>query len=164
MGDKDDIFVTGSPSAGGLSVFASVGPPRMPLVPDHDPSVIDWILEPNRPDIRITRGCGHKGPFWFRLRVYGTTLKSTRKTRREQCPDCQVEELKQVAIRCCVCGLAIIPGDEVAEYDAQSLTPKDYEFPVIEGAAVGCMRYDCCPSGGFFCGHWNGDGIDYYFT
>ncbi len=70
-----------------------------------------------------------------------------------------LEEMKQSAIRCCLCGYGILPGDEVALYHKKSKGIKKDIATFIEDGAVGCLLWDCCLSGAFFAGHWTSQGF-----
>lgn len=99
--------------------------------------------------------CGHRGAKWFTLSVYGEETKKI----KHKCAECCIEELKEVVIRCALCGLPIYPGEGVAIYYKDSGAVV-LENPVLVGkdGVIGCLRWDCCPSGGFFAGHWSLDG------
>ncbi len=164
----EQVLVTEDPTLDGLTVFAKGGSEREPIVMDQDPSIVDWMEIPSKIGflgLRKTRRykCGHRGPGAFKIRIYGRTLLPNPKKADRLCPDCSLEELKRESIRCCLCGSGIIPGEPVALYDAQSVVAKDYKFTVVDDhLAVGCMLWDCAPSGLFFVGHWNGSEIDWY--
>jgi len=80
--------------------------------------------------------------------------------RRELCPDCLTAELRQVTIRCALCGFAIFPGEPVALYGGPKSSFRGTAGTAEhDGQYVGCLRCDCCPSGGFFAGHWDGQRV-----
>ncbi len=108
----------------------------------------------------VRYGCGHDGPadyigvfFGQEMRPSAEALKS-----RKKCPACVIEPLREATIHCALCGLAILPGEPVALYAGpKSAFRKEPGWVVKhDGQAIGCLRWDCCPSGGFFAGHWDG--------
>lgn len=162
-----EVIVTEQPSIGSLSVYASAGPEREPIFYTQDPSIFDWVEVKSKWGLWIFKqrrySCGHTGPRAYKIRIWGTELKPNPQNSEKLCPDCDLEKLQEVAIRCCFCGFPILPGRAVALYNAGSIAEKDYPITVLDGTyAVGCMRMDCCPSGGFFSGYWNGRDIDPY--
>lgn len=165
--DSRAVHVTEQPSSGGLSIVASVGPGRKPILYTQDPAITDWVeiastgwkhwrdfLLPFWPSRRY--GCGHISVKKFMVRIWGATVSPVTDTF---CADCALSEIQKVAIRCCLCGLPILPTDGVALYDRESVVGKDYEFVTIDESAIGCMRWDCCPSGGFCAGYWTSEGF-----
>lgn len=66
----------------------------------------------------LPRVCGHRGPKWFILDIYGE--KTGRIKNRKMCPDCAILYIKNKVIRCAVCGLSICPGEGVALYHIKS--------------------------------------------
>lgn len=157
-----EVLVTEQPSTGSLSVFASVGPEREPMPYTQDPSILDWMEVKTKWWFwflkRRRYSCGHIGPRAYRIRIWGMEFKPTHKVR---CPDCDLKKIQEVAIRCCLCGFPILPGDGVALYDADSIAEKNYPIKLLGNSlAIGCMRWNCCPSGGFFSGYWNGEDLD----
>ena len=104
--------------------------------------------------------CGHVGPKWFILDTYGTCTK--RIESQESCPRCLLERLERYAIRCAVCGHIIVPGDGVALYcDTKRNRMEHIQTAqhVDKRTVLGCMRWGCCPSGGFFGGNWLEEGF-----
>ncbi|OGY25291.1 MAG: hypothetical protein A2Z11_02920 [Candidatus Woykebacteria bacterium RBG_16_43_9] len=63
------------------------------------------------------------------------------------------------SIDCCSCPGKIYPGDPVALYGLRS-EGIDWERAtrVVE-SVVGCLRWNCCPCGGFYAGNWTTDGF-----
>lgn len=108
----------------------------------------------------VSYGCGHDGPLEYLGIFFGQEMRPTEAAlqKREKCPACVIEPLRQEAIHCALCGLAILPGEPVALYAGpKSAFRKEPGWVVKhDGQAVGCLRCDCCPSGGFFAGHWDG--------
>lgn len=85
-------------------------------------------------------------------------LFSGKKVFDGSCPQCMLAMLKKHAIRCCLCGGAITPGDGVASYHKDN--PINHEAATFVGDyALGCLRMGCCPSGAFFSGHWTEEGF-----
>lgn len=145
--NREDIV-----SADGFRVVASAGPPRQPLPPyTHRVEISSrsrWF--PRRYD------CGHRGARRFSLHVFGENVDPLR--QKELCPECFVAWVKQYTIHCALCGLPIYPGAPVALYnDSQKMLSCATEHS--EGVVVGCLRFDCCPSAGFFAGHWSEEGF-----
>lgn len=109
-------------------------------------------------DKKVRYRCGHDGWKDYIGHFYGEEMEPMKGIlkSRKKCPDCQVAEMKEVTRRCALCGLPIMPGSPVALYagPASSFT-KEWTTKVAR-YAMGCMRWDCCPSGGFFAGHWTG--------
>lgn len=100
--------------------------------------------------------CGHRGPRWFRISTWDEETKKIR--NRERCPDCMLVYHLRVVIRCAVCGRYIAPGDPIALYSTSSKGLRvEIATMANDSSVIGCMRIGCCPSGGFFAGHWNGE-------
>lgn len=98
--------------------------------------------------------CGHEGPAWFTISLYGDETKVIK--TKKNCHLCLIEEMRRVTIRCASCRLAILPGEAVASYhESSNDLHKDIAKRVGDNY-LGCLRWDCCPSGAFFSGHWNG--------
>lgn len=106
--------------------------------------------------------CGHRGSESYRVHVYGLLSRDFKGS--ERCPDCRLAEAKEFIIRCALCGLPIVPGDSVAMYYKTSGGLKIEIGHKIDDSYVGCLRWDCCPSGGLFVGHWTGKDIKPYFS
>ncbi len=108
--------------------------------------------------------CGHDGPrqavgiFWGEERV----LKEDRDPAKNNCPECLLREVLRISIRCCLCGGIIMPGEGVALYD-KKCNPKlghpAWATATPDTQLIGCLSTDCCPSGGFFAGHWTTKGF-----
>lgn len=120
--------------------------------------------------VAIFNECGHKCSIGFEFNIWGNVnglkLKSERvkkvngiETAEGLCPKCYFEKLKQTAIRCCLCGYAILPSDGIALYHKNSNGINKKVATFIGDSAVGCLLWDCCPSGGFFAGHWSFEGF-----
>jgi hypothetical protein len=112
--------------------------------------------------------CGHDGPAEFSVSFWGER-KSPRPeilARREECGECMIAGFRPDLIRCALCGFAIGPGDGVALYTDDGHFREGWKTVVEERghkSVIGCMRWDCCPSGAFFVGNWDGGKIVYRF-
>jgi hypothetical protein len=172
MADPNGKIVMEVPSTDGLVVIATSRPEPSPIIPEQDPAIVDWVETgaQNNPWWRFWRrpnpsrvyGCGHTGPRHFVLRIWGREIGVAPKAAGKHCPDCSLKELQSQSFRCCLCSLAVIPGNPVAVYDAGSIQPKGFEFKVIEGYALGCMDWNCCPTGGFYGGNWTGTRVHWW--
>lgn len=119
----------------------------------------EFVLEAKNTK-EVNYNCGHKGPYKFTLMILGEDCTPKKKYFKDRpfCPDC----IRSVIIRCALCGNPIFPGSPVARYGdmkdfkGEWKTYADEEETVV----IGCMGWDCCPSGGFFSGHWTGEYID----
>jgi hypothetical protein len=120
--------------------------------------------------------CGHLGPqraslnFWGNIREFEIkrriwdTLKSVFGLRPIQynevpCPECIFKSMKEHAVRCALCGTGILPGEGVALYHSSGPIPHFELATKVGKCVVGCLGWNCCPSGGFFSGHWTEDGF-----
>lgn len=101
----------------------------------------------------IVAGCGHPSAEEIRMHVYGADLVVS---GIEKCPSCLQHEARQTIIRCVCCGLPIIPGEAVALYRDNGKFRFFRQGTKVEDAFVGCLRFECCPSGAYFAGHWEG--------
>lgn len=164
---------------GGIRVVAASGTPdknKLPAFSGECRVMCDEEMEAEEPKIGFLAGffsivsrqkkpeksyaCGHKGPPIFGLIIYGEVIKTTEK-QEDYCPDCALRVLKNKTIFCCLCGLPIQPvGHPVALYDSESAdVVKSKATFLDERTVIGCMRWNCCPTGGFFAGHWTEDGF-----
>jgi len=109
-------------------------------------------------DKKVAYRCGHEGPKQYVGHFYGEEMEPSPEIlkTREKCPDCQMTEMRPLIIRCAQCGLPIFPGAPVALYAGPAAAFTKAWSTMHEGQYVGCLRWDCCPSGGFFAGHWTG--------
>lgn len=136
----------------GERVIVSVGPERQSLPVPHDTvSVTHSSTE------TVLHECGHHGPASYDIDAYGTVFTGIDDHR--WCPDCLVFMFREKATRCALCGHVICPGDGVALYSDDSALAYKHVSTKVGDAFVGCMRWDCCPSGGFFAGHWTEEGF-----
>ena len=144
-------------SPDGMRVFASSSEPdREKLPPSDDKCEIiyrSWWCR--------TYHCGHRDARVFRIRAFGVETKKIR--QKERCAECFLQHVREKVIRCALCGLPIFPGDPVALYHRKS---EGLQFEVAsfteKDAAIGCLRWDCCPCGGFFAGHWTENGFRHF--
>jgi hypothetical protein len=142
----------------GERIIASAGPEKKPL-PQYDDRF--EIIERSNWFPR-KYNCGHMGARWFRIHAYGEESKKIR--QKENCPECFLADVRQHIIHCCLCGLPIVPGDPVALYGGGEDIKLDIATVLSGGSIVGCLRWDCCPSGGFFAGHWTENGFQSAFN
>lgn len=105
-------------------------------------------------DQKFIYECGHEGVTDFVISVYGT--KSTIIKKRDKCSNCVMDLMKNVTIRCALCGHPIFPGESVALYHKSSKLPYSKVGYQVNDSYIGCLAMGCCPSGGFFAGHWTG--------
>lgn len=130
----------------------------------HDPSKLQEPEFESRIHSRIPipwyHKCGHRGFIRYNLSIKGARTKAN--WFESKCPECRIAELEKEFISCALCGLYIAPGDPIALYNASNeyVNPwaQIHIDPNQNRWAIGCMRWDCCPSGGFFAGHWLGIG------
>ncbi|TSC82727.1 MAG: hypothetical protein G01um101420_85 [Parcubacteria group bacterium Gr01-1014_20] len=144
----------------GMRMVASAGetdPSRLPKANDECK-----VIESS--DKTCTFDCGHKGPEWFTLAIYGERFNEVRNAKWGMCPDCFIPFFKKMTIRCVRCRLVILPGMAVALYDDNSEgLYLDIATRDKDGGVFGCMRWHCCPSGGFLAGHWSEQGFQPLF-
>lgn len=137
----------------GEKIFVSVGPKRNPL-----PKPNDEIRIIERSAGTVRNECGHDGPKWYQLDAYG--VPTIRIADKKMCPVCLMNYIRRYVTRCSLCGLPIFPGDSVALYHESSRELRHKAVAARVGESrVGCLRWDCCPSGGFFAGYWTEDGF-----
>lgn len=141
-------------SPGGMEVFFSAGDTSKEMLPTNDRFEVVW-----RSWFQKRYPCGHRASRRYQFHTYGAdTLKIS---GHERCPDCHLAHLKAISIRCCFCGHIILPGESVPVYSPDSPgVIAEYATSVDEGRGViGCLRWGCCPSAGFFAGHWTEQGF-----
>lgn len=115
-------------------------------------------------DDSVTYRCGHEGPSKWVAILFGLELEPRDEVleKREKCPNCMTGPLFEGVIHCALCGLPVMPGDPVALYAGPKKAfrkEKGWVVKHLDGQAIGCLRWDCCPSGGFFAGHWDGERV-----
>lgn len=107
--------------------------------------------------------CGHRAPRKFKIDFYGEIAEPIAEflKRRVRCGPCEAEHLKKVCIRCALCGRVIRPGQGVAVYADDPAYKEAWKTRVgsDKNGVLGCLSTDCCPSGGFFAGHWTEEGF-----
>ncbi len=112
---------------------------------------------------KVKFACGHKAPRRFKIDFYGEVREPAKEVlkRRERCGPCAAAWLKDISIRCALCGCAILPGEGVAAYADDPSYKEAWKTRIgsDKDGVLGCMGWDCCPSGGFFAGHWTLDGF-----
>jgi len=143
-------------TTGGMVVTAQVNGPKG--MPEPKGDTIEAVPDS---DERIAYDCGHRGPIKFHFDIFGEAIETDERRLREEhacCPDCIVAEMRLDIIRCALCGHFISPGMPVAAYGEGSDIRVEWATRIPDGGYIGCMRWDCCPSGGFFAGHWLGRG------
>lgn len=158
-------------SADGFGVICAVGGKKL-VRPNHFAEVGETVFRSlsAHDDIYFPQ-CGHFGPQKFEVTLWGNEQHGyelpakfisgvIKKTAAKDflCPRCHFERMKDGAIRCCLCGGSILPDDGIALYAATSAGVHE-TATIIDGSAVGCLRMDCCPSGGFYAGTWSGESI-----
>lgn len=133
---------------------------------EEKPAATDDFLFVAQSSESIEYACGHSGPRKFVINLYGQIREPNDEffVERKMCPVCFIDSLRKVTIRCGVCGNAIFPGEPVAAYaNNDSFNPKWLTL-TPNGSVIGCLRMDCCPSGGFFAGHWSGERFESAFS
>lgn len=147
------MFGKGMRSPQGMTIVAAAGTYKPENLPQSDDRIeLIWRGWRQR-----KYACGHEGPRSYQIHLYGVDSKKT--SNWDTCPSCHIAMLKREVIRCAACGLPIFPGDGVSLYSRES-KGLDLSIATLVGESViGCMRWDCCPSGGFFAGHWSEHGF-----
>jgi hypothetical protein len=141
-------------SPDGLSIVtnAGLGPNRSSL-----PKSTDECNYTAHSSFEIEYSCGHKAPSAFSLNLWGEESFEFKDTHL--CPDCWLNRFKEHTTRCVLCGLPIFPGEGVALYSEKSPDLMLKQGTKVGESYIGCLRWDCCPSGGFFAGHWTEEGF-----
>ena len=121
------------------------------------PTPTDKIEVVNSKGLERNYQCGHRGSQSYAISIYGELSKEV--SDGQHCPECFIAWLNSFVIRCASCRLPIYPGEGVALYHkSNSGLHKDIGYAVGENY-LGCMRWDCCPSGAFYGGNWDGSGF-----
>lgn len=76
-----------------------------------------------------------------------------------RCGICFLDHLHRYSIRCCFCGAPIMAGSGVALYHKSSGGINMEKATFVEDNAIGCLNFDCLPSGGFYAGWWTVNGF-----
>lgn len=105
--------------------------------------------------------CGHKYAKTFAMDFFGEEygLNKEIAKKREKCGDCRAAEARKVAIRCGLCGFSIMPGESVALYAKENADFHEGTQIIDDKHVIGCMRWNCCPSGAFLAGRWSDKGF-----
>jgi hypothetical protein len=151
---EPSMFGRGLKTPKGMGITAQAGdlaqPDKLPL--SHGNMLVKEASETTR-----KYACGHEGPEWYVLDVYGQ--ETVKIEKKDLCPECKMADYKKYVIRCAACGLPIAPDQSVAlyanntEFFDQSIVTK------VGDSVIGCMRWNCCPSGGFYAGNWTEEGF-----
>ncbi len=136
----------------GLRVVASVGGGQRKLPQSEDECRVVQCAGDRR-----DYACGHAGAERFAVSIYGERTKEVE--QEERCPECFVAWMRGFCIRCALCGLPIFPGEGVALYAPRGEGLRLDIATRVEDSVIGCLRWDCCPSGGFFAGYWTENGF-----
>lgn len=126
------------------------------------PPPSDTCTVENKTGQEIEYNCGHRCAKQFTISLFGESLEPSDAghAQSELCAECLLAKLRPSIIRCALCGFGIMPGDRVAAYADNGKFKKEWKTTIGDGekkGVIGCMRWECCPSGGFFAGHWMGD-------
>jgi len=120
----------------------------------------------NAHERRHTYKCGHEDSIYFEISVFGSVLGMKQESfQTDECGACTLKSTGlDTSIRCCMCGHPIMPGDGIALYSGFNKPDKQawktpYVMVANEKRWIGCLNMNCCPSGGFFGGHFTKDGI-----
>lgn len=143
--DRDDLQ-----TVEGLKVEASVGGSDDASAPQAQHDEIRWL--PATEELH-DYPCGHRAPKFFDYDIFGRIIQTRRDEPAPKCPDCILAEMASVFCRCALCGQVIHPGEPVALYAPSRKFRREWVTEVKAGV-IGCLGWDCCPSGGFFAGHW----------
>lgn len=165
--------VSGIISPGGLGIMASVGNHKSEKLDFFGDETVTFTEIPGQ--TLMFKECGHQGARAFKFNIWGSINGfelNGEQIKREKgvdtsetlCPKCYFEKIKSATIRCCLCGSAILPGQGVALYHKNSRGINKKVATFVNDNAVGCLLWDCCPSGGFFAGHWTFDGFKSAFN
>ncbi|MBI4437612.1 hypothetical protein HY631_01535 [Candidatus Uhrbacteria bacterium] len=133
-------------------------------------------LDDGQPSFKA--GCGHTIWRMERLVLHGKTVCKSNPNfsalptgpdgyraiiAPKQCILCQFAEPFAAAIECACCHHVIFRGDPVSAYFFTGETPPkgfdEARATRTRNGFVGCMGWECCPTSGFFAGHWTTEGI-----
>lgn len=143
--------------------YRTNSPPENPQPANTAFTTSEFVIEPTSPK-QVYYHCGHKGPKKFTLTILGKecTPKKVYFKDRPFCHAC----LRASIIRCVLCGNPIYPGSSIAAYGDMEDFKEEWKTYTTEEkhSVVGCMSMECCPSGGFFAGHWTGQEVNSPFA
>lgn len=127
---------------------------------DTDAGLLDdFYVQPTSIKRRLY-GCGHKGSERFVLHFWEERLFRPIPgfCDPNTCPDCILNKLKHVVIRCARCGLPIYPSDRILLYEVEL---SRIEWTTLDGnMAIGCTRMACLNGATVqAAGIWTGRGI-----
>jgi len=126
------------------------------------PEPTDVVAVVDQSGEQVEYKCGHTFASKFAYDFYGEkgTTDDKYLVSREECGDCILASVVPHVIRCALCGRAILPGGGVAIYDYDNTIARSYAVKIDKdnhSIMLGCLRWDCCPAGLFFGGHWDGE-------
>jgi hypothetical protein len=126
------------------------------------PPATDEFRVENQSEELVKWKCGHLAPARFAHILYGARYELYPEYFRERlaCGECLLTKIDESSIRCAKCGHIIFSDEGLALYaDDRKLFATRFWITFFEGQVVGCLRSDCCPSGAFFFGNWDGEKI-----
>ena len=109
----------------------------------------------------IFKECGHAGSLQAKIEIWGKELGPA---PDRLCPVCLFVFLKSHTIRCAMCGCGIIPGEAVALYHKSSGGLHLDKATFVRESVIGCLLWDCAPTGAAFAGHWTENGFKSAFA
>lgn len=127
-----------------------------------DGAIIDFI---NPAGEQVAYDCGHTDFGYFEMSVYGNVCTPKGEMPRHLCRQCSREAVRHNQ-RCSQCGSPISIGDPIVLYpEANPLRTWHAAYVEINGHRqyLGCLDWDCCPSGGLLAGHLTRDGARFLF-
>lgn len=134
---------------GGLRPIAMVGDYDRSRLPVSNEEIV--LFESS--GAPVTAACGHASHARLVFEVYGLKIEGSGQLT---CPECGSKELREITIRCALCGLPILPGDGVSLYDiGGSDIRSDIAYKVGMDQVLGCMSWDCSMPGSY-AGVWGG--------
>ncbi|MBI4435735.1 hypothetical protein HY630_03620 [Candidatus Uhrbacteria bacterium] len=142
------------------------------------PAQLPFVVEPaDKSQPSLTARCGHTVWRVEHLMLHGKVLFTSKPNFEQhdgllawlrrtsvpgQCTACRFVAEFQGAIECAYCHEVIFPGDPVSTYSPMAdELPEGFEARATRtcNGFVGCMGWECCPTGGFFSGEWTAEGI-----
>ncbi len=162
-------------TSNGMSVIASTRDEKVETMP---PSTDEICIVP-KGRLKALYGCGHIGHQRYAHNFFGQVydLNPNVLRRRSLCGECLLAKSMSCVARCVLCGHAIFPGEGVSVYrDEPEYADRPWRIilpaksepadtiierfkqlvGIVPNRVMGCLRMACCPSGGFFAGHWDG--------